>query len=1065
MPHGLQFATMQFGVLGTVEGRRAGSAVALGPPQQRAVLAALLLEPNRTVSVERLVELLWDEEAPQTAVKNIQLYVHRLRRLFEADADTALITQAPGYLLRVDPYQVDLHRFRALVARASQVNEERAADLLRTALGLWRGPALADLTSPRLREIAVKLDEEHVAALEERLQVDLRLSRHAQCRAELTDLVAAYPLRETFRSLLMLAHYRCGHQAAALTAYANARRTLIDELGVEPTPALRELHDRILRQDPDLDLPVVAPGAGPIAAGVPVPAMLPRGVAGFVGRSTEMDQLDATLTATAADHGPVLAIVGPAGVGKTALAVHWVRRRRDFFPDGQLFVDLRGHHPYQRPLEVTDALRLLLVALGVDNAAVPHELDEQIGRYRSLLSGRCAVVVLDNATGPEQVRPLLPGEPMCTVVVTARASLAGLVALEGAGRMRLDVLPSDDAVSLLAAVAGAEPVAHAPSAALAVADLCGRLPLALRIAAARLAMDPAQSLTGLAQSLAKVDRLGTLRVPGDQRASVQATFDLSYDTLDVASQRSFRLVGLTPGADVSVGAVAAMAADAPDAVRRDLEALAAVNLLEPNGTDRYRAHDLIRLYAARRARREDGPEARATVLDRLMTWYLAAATAAADAAELPTFLPLPAAQAGPAIDDTYPEIEFPDASAAMEWLEVELHNMVATIAYVANRDVVPGSWRLAHALRAFFRLRRYGAEWETTTVAALGSAQRAGDGTGVVAMRHSLAHQRWSLGRYEDALAEYGRALLGSRELGWRQAEAATLSAMGAACHEMGRHTDAVAHFGQALALCRELGLDDLETLTVGSLGLAYHSAGDVAMAVDCYQQVLEIAQRRGSRDWQATSLGNLGLAHHDLGELARAQDDLTRALALYRQIGSPNGEANVLGELSLVLSDQGRNERAMRLARRALRIALDIGDRRIEVDSRTALGTVLRRVGRLESAAAELTSAVHVAGEARYGRGGLPAMVELALTHADLDAGPAAQEWAEHALRESIDTAYRPAEGWARAALAEVLMLRGDFAAAAEHARLAVDIQQASGRRLDTARARDILGRALAAG
>lgn len=833
---------------------------------------------------------------------------------------------------------------------------------------------------------------------------------------------------------------------------------------MDPTPALRELHDRILRQDPGLDLPVVAaPRAGPVAAGTPVPAMLPRDVAGFVGRSTELDQLDAALTGTAADDGsPVLAIVGPGGVGKTALAVHWVRRRRDFFPDGQLFVDLRGHHPYQRPLEVTEALRLLLIALGVDSAAVPHELDEQIGRYRSLLSGRCTVVVLDNATGPEQVRPLLPGEPMCTVVVTARSSLAGLVAMEGAGRLRLDMLPSDDAVSLLAAVAGAQPVADAPSAALAVADLCGHLPLALRIAAARLVVDPAQSLTGLAQSLAKADRLGALRVPGDRRASVRATFDLSYDTLDVARRRTFRLVGLMPGADISVAAVAAMAADTPDAVRSDLEALAAVNLLEPNGTDRYRAHDLISLYAARQARREDGRQARSTVLGRLMTWYLAAAIAAADAAELPTFLPLPPGEGGPAIDGTYPEIEFPDAGAAMEWFEAELHNVATTIVYVADHDVVPGSWRLVHALRAFFRLRRYGAEWETTTVAALGSAQRAGDGTGVVAMRHSLAHQRWSLGRYEDALAEYGHALSGSRELGWRQAEASTLSAMGAACHDMGRHTDAVAHFGQALVICRELGLDDLEALTIGSLGLAYHSAGDIAMAVDCYQQVLEIAKRRGSRDWQATSLGNLGLARHDLGELAQAQADLTRALALYRQIGSPNGEANVLGELSLVLSDLGKNERAMRLARRALRIALDIDDRRIEVDSRTVLGTALRRVGRLEPAAAQLTSAVQVAGEARYGRGGLAAMVELALTHANMGAGPAAQEWAERALRESIDTAYRPAEGWARAALAEVLMLSGDCGGAAEHARLAVDIQQASGRRLDTARARDILARAM---
>ncbi|MGI5492687.1 BTAD domain-containing putative transcriptional regulator [Microtetraspora malaysiensis] len=618
---------MEFGVLGPLIMRSDGEATRLTSAKQQTLLAALLCHANTPVSLERLMEALW-EKPPASAAANLRLYVHRLRRALQAPE--RITSHGSGYVLAVHPGELDADRFGELAAEAGRARKaadlNRAGELLTEALALWRGKAYGDIAqTPLIRESAARLEEERLRAVEERADIDLALGRHGEVVPELTLLVDEHPYREVLRRHLMLALYRSGRQSEALEVFRRTRALLMEELGIEPGPELRLLHEAMLRGETDL-------WSSPHPSSPPVPRELPAGTYGFTGRADAIEALDAAL---AGDHagigGPVAltVIAGPAGVGKTALGVHWAQRIMHRFPNGQLYLNLRGYsaEPRLRPLE---ALTALLRALGMPPQRMPSDTAQAAALYRSLMAGRRMLVLLDNAASAEQVRPLLPGAVGCLVVVTSRNRLSGLIVREGARRVTLDVLTPVEARELFVSFLGERRVVSEPEAVAEVAELCGRLPLALRIAAAHLADRPLQRIAHYAVELAEGNRLAALEIAGDSGTAVRAALEESYETLAPEERRMFRLLGIAPGMDFTVEAAAAASGRGPQAAVRLLDRLAAAHLLDERVPGRFAFHDLVRLYARAQARVEDSDDERGEAVRRVYRWYLSGAESAAD---------------------------------------------------------------------------------------------------------------------------------------------------------------------------------------------------------------------------------------------------------------------------------------------------------------------------------------------------------------------------------------------------------------------------------------------------
>ena len=601
---------MEFFLLGSLLVCPAAKAEVRVPPgKQRVLLAVLLLHSNHVVSADVLVEALWGSEPPPSARAAMRNYVKRLRTVLD-DAGHDLIRSVPGgYLIRVPAGDLDVTRFeeleRAGQGAAAAGDWDHAADLLRAALSLWRGEALEDARSEWLaaRELP-RLAELRLRALDTRIELDLRLGRRAEAIAELWRLTNLHPLRERLYRLLMLALCQDGRYAEALAVYQSARRVLITELGTEPGPDLRRLHQRILTSDPALA------GPGPRhAAPAPVtlsearggalpPRQLPQAARHFSGRSAELVVLrQITDEPAGAGRPAIIAVTGAAGVGKTALALRWAHEVAFRFPDGQLHADLRGYDPGS-PVPPAEVLARFLRSLGVPGAEIPADQTERAARFRSLLTGQRVLVVLDNARSAEHVRQLLPATPGCAVVVTSRDSLAGLVVRDGAQRLDLDLLPLTDAVHLLRSLIGGRVDAD-PTAAQTLAVECARLPLALCAAAELAAACPAAPLAELVRQLGdRHQRLDLLDGGGDPRTALRAVFSWSYQHLDSDSARALRLLGLHPGIDIEPHAGAALMGTTVAQARRLLSALARAHLIRPVGPARYAMHDLLRVYAA-----------------------------------------------------------------------------------------------------------------------------------------------------------------------------------------------------------------------------------------------------------------------------------------------------------------------------------------------------------------------------------------------------------------------------------------------------------------------------------
>jgi len=553
------------------------------------VLAALLLNANRPVSEDQLIDLLWEDAPPSSARGQLQLRVFELRKLLGREV---IVRCASGYLIEVRPGELDLHAFRDGVAKARAAGRSReSVGLLREALDLWHGNGLSGVTDVLARREGPMLEELRMTAREELFDAEIATGRCAHLIGELRRTAGELPFRERLLAQLMTALSRSGRVPDALDVYAEARRRFAAELGIEPGKALRDLHAGILRG-----------GSVPHQKRPSRPAALPAPVRGFTGRARELDLLDEQLGSgePAAD---IWVITGIGGVGKTALAVEWACQARERFPDGQLYVDLRGFHADRDPLAPVTVLSQLLRSLGVEPHRIPGELDEQAGLYRSLLSDRRVLLILDNARDAEQVWPLLP--PSGTVLVTSRHRLGDLMVSTGARSLRLDVLPAKDSRALLAALLGAGPVAAESFAADELARLCGHLPLALRIAAAKIGANPEPRIAELAKELACQGVLAGLTLDGAAESAVTRAFVASYRTLAPAQRKLFRQLGSVPGAEFTARTVAKVTGTAPEDVLLRLCRLAAASVVEELGGGRFRLHRLLREFALRQYRADE----------------------------------------------------------------------------------------------------------------------------------------------------------------------------------------------------------------------------------------------------------------------------------------------------------------------------------------------------------------------------------------------------------------------------------------------------------------------------
>jgi DNA-binding SARP family transcriptional activator len=924
---------VEFGLLGPLMISDGGNRVTVSAGKQRVLLAALLLRANQVVPATELGAFIWEGRPPGTARVTLQNYVKRLRQALGAAGPQRIVTRPAGYLIDVRPGELDVARFGELRsagrAAARSGSWDAASVKLNAALDLWRGRPLVDVPSQLLAVTEVpRLAEMRLETLEARIDADLHLGRHQEVIAQLQALTAAEPLRERLHELLMLALYRSGQQAAALAAYRQARQHLVKEIGIEPGPGLRQLNQQILRADRALLAPAAAgapargaPGArgdGSKPASLFRPNLLPTAVADFAGRSRELRALSAR---TGRGGGPVLitAIGGTAGVGKTALAVHWARRHADRFPDGQLYVNLRGFGPGD-PVAPAEALRGFLDALQVPAAQIPATLDERRDRYRALLDGKKILILLDNARDTAQVRPLLPAGPDALVLVTTRNQLTDLITEDAAGQICLDVLATADARQLLAHRLGPARVAAEPAAADELIGLCARLPLALAITAARAAAHPGFSLAALAAELrdarGRLDALST----GEDTADVRAVFSWSYQDLPVPAARMFRLLGLHPGPDITAQAAASLADLTVPEASRLLRDLTRGHLLSEHAPGRYGFHDLLRAYAGEQATLEDTPALREAATARMLDHYLHTAHAAALALN-PSREPITLAPARPGVT---PE-RLTSHHAALAWFEAEHHVLIATVTHAASTGHDIHAWQLPWAMTTFLDGHGHWHQQATLLLTALEAAIRLGDTAAQATALRQRAMACAMLGDYAQARTQLAEALALCQNRGDLLGQARAHHIFGFVEQRQRNYADALAHSEEALALFRAAGDQTGETGALNGVGWCHGLLGDYQRAREVSQQALDIYLTNGNRYGQSFTWDSIGYAEHHLGLYAEAIISYTRAIELHIELGQRVNEATTLGHLADTHLAAGDPELARRTWEQALTILDDL--------------------------------------------------------------------------------------------------------------------------------------------
>jgi DNA-binding SARP family transcriptional activator/tetratricopeptide (TPR) repeat protein len=876
----------------------AGLPLALGTPKQRTVLALLLVRAGTVVPADVLIDELWPHP-PASAQTNLRSYTSNLRRLLQpAGSVSALTRTGSGYMVTVPAAEFDLERWRANVDSGSTAL--RADDLvvaaahLRQGLNLWRGPALADVTlGAALTAWRESINEERLAATEDAIEVALRLGQLNAAAQQARSLLEAAPLRERAAGLLMRARYEAGDVAGALAVYDKTRRALADTLGIEPGDELRELQRDVLRRT----LVVRQPSSPPLRREeTTVPRQLPADVPGFTGRTAALMQLDSLLTSSSEELPTtavvISAIAGTAGVGKTALAVHWAHRVASRFPDGQVYINLRGFDPGDGAMSPSEAVRVLLETLGVAPQRIPATLDAQVGLYRSMLDGRRVLIVLDNAADAEQVRPLLPTSGGCLALVTSRRQLSDMVAVEGAHPLTVDLLTTDEARTMLANRLGADRLAAEPAATGEIIDLCARLPMALAIVAARAATHPDFRLADLAGQL----RESKGRLDGFDHGgtfTMRAVFSWSYRTLSDPAARLFRLLGLHPGLDIAAAAAASLAAQPIRQVRAALTELAHAHLLAEHPPGRYAFHDLLRAYAAELTEEMDPDPERQGAIRRILDHYLHTAYAA-DRLLRPSRERIDLDPPAPGVT---PE-KAADHHEALAWFTVEHPVLVAAIGYAADHGLDQHAWQLAWALENVLDWRGQWHELGGVGRIALSAALRCADRAGQAHSHRGLARAYIRTGRPDAASTHLEAALDLFRRLGDEVGQAAAHRGLAMVLVRQGRYDAALDHGQQALDLHRATGDLAGQAVTLNNLGYHHALFGDLHAALDFCDQALKLSQRIDDRNAEARSWASLGSVRQRLGQHQEAITCHRTAIDLLRDLGDRTAEAESLANL-----------------------------------------------------------------------------------------------------------------------------------------------------------------------
>jgi DNA-binding SARP family transcriptional activator/tetratricopeptide (TPR) repeat protein len=881
------------------------------------VLAVLLTRAGRPVAVDELAEFVWDGSPPARAADTLRTYVMRLRHSLGDAAGARIVTRDPGYLIEAAEDDIDALRFAracrdgAAAYRARQWAAASAA--LAGGLALWRGEPLSDVPSQLLPDAEVPaLRRQRLQAQQQRIDADLRLGGGEELVAELHELTALEPLREQLAVLLMTALVRAGQAGEALAVYQRAREALMGQLGIEPGPELRELQRLILAgEQPGPRLTArVSPGAAH-----PVPRQLPAAAAGhFAGRASELKELDAILYQAGAV--TISSIGGMGGIGKTTLALRWAHQVADRFPDGQLYVNLRGFGP-ATPMTAADALRGFLGALLGPGKTLPADQDTQEALYRSLTADHQLLIVLDNARDEEQVRPLLPGSASCLTLITSRSQLTGLVATSGAIPLSLGLLTETEAHELLTRRLGPQRLAAEPAAVDQLIATCTGLPLALSIAAARAALTPKLALTALSEQLSRPG-LDALSSP-DPYADLRSVFSWSYRRLSPDAARLFRCLPLFPGPDVS--ATAAATITPAGRTGELLDELTSTHLLEEYVPGRFRLHDLLARYAQECSRLADSAEARRAVSERVLTWYTAAAVAA-------TRVVAPYRRSLPETGEPDPNpAELADRPTALKWLDNERHNLVAAAELAATLGFDAAAVTLPIALLTLFALRSLFHDWLSTSQSGIEAARRTGDLDAEAQLSDNLAMAYVSLGRAADAVGGLHRALAIWGANGNVYFQANARRELGIVYFELDRVPEAISEFEQAIRLARESGNQQVECGTLGNLGWLYQQIGQPEKALDHYLAAAA-ATRPGRTIYQDGLLqANLASLYLELGRFEDAVATATIAISLNEESGSRVEQANAHRSLGDALTATGRSDEARSQWRAALAIYRDLGD------------------------------------------------------------------------------------------------------------------------------------------
>ncbi|MCF6525886.1 BTAD domain-containing putative transcriptional regulator [Streptomyces sp. JJ36] len=935
---------LRFAVLGPVRAWRGSSALHTGSPQQRALLAALLLRGGHTATAEELIDAIWGTEPPEQAKATLRTYASRLRKALGPDAEL-LVSEAGGYALRTDRagVEVDADTAAGLATEAEKAaaagDRARARELYDAALARWEGEPLAHLPGPYAETQRVRLQEWRLGLQEHRLDLDLQLGCHAEAVSELTALTAAHPLRERLRELLMLALYRSGRQAEALAVYADTRRLLADELGVDPRPELTELQQRILEADEELSLPPDEPASAAVRD-VARPAQLPATVADFTGRAGFVSELGEQLAEAGGTVMAVSAVAGIGGVGKTTLAVHVAHAAAERFPDGQLYVDLQGTGPSAADPEAV--LGAFLRALGTPDSGIPEGVEERAALYRSLLAGRRVLTLLDNARDAAQVRPLLPGTAGCAALITSRTRM---VDLAGAYLVDLDVMSPEEAMTLFTRIVGEERVSAEREAAMDVVAACGFLPLALRIAAARLAARRTWTVSILAAKLADERRRLDELQAGDQ--AVKATFELGYSQLDKDQARAFRLLGLAEGPDISLHAAGALLDRGPEETEDLLESLVDTSLLESAAPGRYRFHDLVRLYARTCAERDEQPDEREAALSRLLDFYLATARhvyALDQPGERLVEHLAPTDHAG---------LVFTDQSAAIDWLFAESACFLACARQLASGATLR---RAVDLLMVTSMLGEAGVNvraYELAAVTLREAAHTAGDGRAEARARSVLTGLHLTTGRFDEADEEARLAGVLGHAAEDPISSSYALNDRGIVANYQSRFEDAEAYLSRALESLRADRNEPSVASALCNLARAHLGMGRTDSAVDLSEQAVVVYSRLEASMRLGNGLYALGLALTAAHRLDDALDRLSRALDIFQRTRQRLWEGMAHFRLAEVHLSAHEPAKAATHAEQALAILRGVGGTWRHANALTTLGRCLAGIGQLRRAQA----------------------------------------------------------------------------------------------------------------